>query len=270
MTTKANDIGWIARQGIALVQNDRLRAALDAVYTSPRAIKTVETAHRVFERLTSEKLSTRKLRQFVSGWRSTHGTALYVSGLIVRLHRKAREVDKGARALLYQAAAEIGEVICEDTGVDDVPHNERFERFANFIVGDDQWQLSRYSVPACMRFRNYVQQQRLTADIEDAILTTAASENWNTGEYTYFSHLIEHWAIEFPEEPETALDGPFAYVTVHAGETELGHFLHALKAWELYCVAVGLQADPRKAAHCLESYLDALRLAFDGLEQLLI
>jgi hypothetical protein len=270
MITKPDDIGSIARRGIGLVHNDGLRTALDEVYRSPLGIRAVDIAHHVFERFTAERLPTQKLRRFVSGWGSTHGTALYVSGLVIRLQRTAREASDASCALLYRAAAEISEVICEDTGVDDVPHQERFDRFANFVVGDDQWKLHRYDVPACVRFREYVKERRLTADLEDAILTTAASENWNTGEYTYLSSLIERWAIDVLGDPHAFREERFAYITVHAGETELGHFLHALKAWELYCGAVGLTADPGKAAHCLESYLKALILAFEGLEQVLV
>jgi len=267
--TQIDDIGWIARQGIGLVQNDGLRSALDAVYRSPLGIKVVDVAHHVFERLTAERLPAQKLCQFVSGWGSTHGTALYVSGLVIRLQRAARETGEASRTLLYRAATEIGEVIGEDTGVDDVPHRERFERFANFVVGNDQWKLDRYDVPACVRFREYAKERRLGADLEDAILTTAASENWNTGEYTYFNSLVERWAVDVLGYPLALREERFAYIAVHAGETELGHFLHALKAWELYCDAVGRPADPRKAARCLESYLRALTLAFKGLEQVL-
>jgi hypothetical protein len=263
------DIGRIARQGIDLVQNDGLRSALDAVYRSPLGLRAVDVAHHVFERITAERLPAQKLCQFVSGWGSMHGTALYVSGLMIRLQRAARETGETSRTLLHRAATEIGEVICEDTGVDDVPHQERFERFANFVVGNDEWKLDRYNVPACVRFREYVKEQRLNADLEDAILMTAASENWNTGEYSYFNGLVEHWTVNVLDEPHSLREGQFAYIAVHAGETELGHFLHALKAWKLYCDAVGRPTNPGKAARCLESYLEALTLAFEGLDQAL-
>jgi hypothetical protein len=263
-----NEIGSIARQGIALIVNPNLRCELDAVYRSPLGIETVETAHGVFNRLTSSEWPLETLCRFFSGWRSTHGTALFVSGLIIRVLREACKTSEFSRRLLYRSAAEIAEIITEDTGVDDIPHEELFTRFANHIVGDDRWQLSRYAVPACERFRSYIKRQRLAAPIEQAILTTMASENWNTGEYTYFDTLVRSWMLDVIGRSSDDVEEKVAYVKVHSGETELGHFLHALSAWEFYCQASAHEPDPIKARHALELYLEGVRTAFSALDQL--
>lgn len=263
------DIGSVAREGISSIPDSRLRDVLDAVYQSPQGVRAVVTAQRVFNRLTSSKWPAEQLRRFFSGWRSTHGTALFVSGLVIRIHREACGAPEPVRLLLHQAAAEIGEIIAEDTGVDDTPHNELFVRFASHVVGDDQWQLDRYLVPACERFRSQVKERRLAAPIEEAILTTAASESWNTGEYTYFDSLIRPWLTDILGHPADIIEKKVAYVTVHAGETELGHFRHALAAWELYCRAIGNDADPMKAKLAFECYLAGVGSAFAELEQVL-
>jgi hypothetical protein len=265
-----NDIGSIARQGIALVEEDGLRNALDAAYRSARGVRAVETAQRVFRHLTSSRLSPEILCRFLWGWRSIHGTALFVSGLMIRLNRKAREAaDKTSGLLLGQAGAEIGEIIAEDTGVDDTPHDELFLQFANQIVGDDRWQLACYALPVCDRFRRHVKQRRLAGPIDEAILTTAASENWNAGEYTYFDTLVGPWLTGILGQPEPVAVKNAAYVTAHSGATELAHFLHALKAWKLYSQATGQEADPLQARQTLEWYLDGIAEAFDELGEAL-
>src|SRR4051812_10678828 len=110
------DIGLTAMRSFRYVQDQILREALGAAYRAPRGMQTVETAHRLFDRLTSTKWPKDTVCRFLSGWYSTHGTALFVSGLMIRVHREAQRAG-GSAQLLYQAAAEIGEIIPEDTGV---------------------------------------------------------------------------------------------------------------------------------------------------------
>jgi hypothetical protein len=265
LTLTPAGINVIARQGIALIGNERLRKAIDDVYQSPIAVRAASAATEAFLRLTSSRWPIESLCRFLSGWRSTHGTALYVSGLIVRLHRAARASSPRSRLVLYEAAAELCEVIPEDTGIEHIPHNELFDRFANHIVGSDKWKLDINSLPECERFRVYVKEGRLSAPIQEAILITAAAENWNTGEYTYLNGLVTPWMTKVLGQ-ETALAAEKAsYVEVHAGETELGHFLHAIHAWELYCEATGQDADPRVAARAVETYLSRVAAVFDEL-----
>jgi hypothetical protein len=263
-------IAPVIRQAIALLDNQCLRDTLDATYRSVQGRIATDTAERVFDRLTSSRWPVETLCRFLSGWRSTHGTALFVSGMIIRLHREARIAAGSSRSMLYEAAAEIGEVIPEDTGVDDTPHHELFAQFANQIVGDDQWQLERYTVPACEQFRSSLRKKRLSGPIESAILLTAASENWNTGEFTYLDPLARSWLIEVLGDSPATAGRATAYISHHAGETELRHFLHVLHAWDLYCRATGLTPDVLKAKSVLEEYLTGITTAFAELERLLI
>jgi hypothetical protein len=255
----------IPLEGIALIEDHPLREALTSAYQTDRARRAVSAAETAFNRLTSQDWPVEVLARFLNGWRSTHVTALYVSGLMIRLLREARAANGESSLLLYQAAAEVGEIIPEDTGVDDTPHSELYMTFANFLLGSDRWQRARFSSPACERFRRYVKAQRLKATIEEALLTTAASENWNTGEYTYLDGLLRPWMVGLLGRDVVEVEEKACYVSVHARRTELGHFLHALEAWKLYCRAAGQAADPARAHKVLLRYLAGVGQAFAAL-----
>lgn len=261
-------IGTIALEGIALIEDRELRAALERAYQSETAVRSLVTAERVLNKLTATRWPPTVLRRFLSGWSATHGTALFVSGLMIRLQREARATRGPARSLLSDAAAEIGEIIPEDVGLDGPPHSELFVDFASAVAGDNSWQLSRYVVPECQQFRRFVQERRLAGPLEDGILTTAASENWNTGEYTYFDSLVDKWMMDSLAYPIERCKKATAYVSIHAGKTELGHFRHALRAWDLYCEAVGQSADPARARSAFDAYLTRIGTAFGALERL--
>ena len=269
MHSRTADIAAVTSKGIERVQDTLVRTALEEAYGSRAALSVMTTAQNVFRRLTASRVPIEVLARFVSGWRSTHGTSLFVSGLIVRLQREAQLADLSARTLLFESAAEVGEIIAEDTGVDDTPHNELFTRFADRVVGDDRWKLSAYSMPACEQFRKYVKQERLAGPIEEAILVTAASESWNSGEYSYCEPVMRQWMRAVLGHSNEALDDAIAYVSHHTGDVELGHFLHALDGWALYCKAKGKTADPGKVRQVFESYFDHLQGPFRELELLL-
>lgn len=269
-------ISSIAKQGVALVEDAGLREALRAAYDSPQSVKAVETAQRVFKRLSQFRWRLETLCDFLSGWRSTHGTALFVSGLMVRMHREAAQTQRPNQALLYRAISELGEVISEDTGLAttpglaDAPHNELFAEFANFIADDsDQWLLGTHVQQKCEHFRSYIKRQRLIRPIEDGLLTTAASENWNSGEYTYFNGMVLPWVTRILEKDGAEAKKKVEYIDIHAGNTELSHFLHALDAWKLYCRATNKKADPTKAGEAFIDYFEAIGSAFGELDLLL-
>lgn len=268
MMESKSRIGTIALEGIALVEDRKLRAALQGAYQSDNGIRSLETAERVLNKLTSARWPSKILRRFLSGWGATHGTAVFVSGLMIRIQREARAASEPRRSLLHDAAAEIGEIIPEDVGLEGPPHSELFVDFANAVAGDDSWQLSRYAVPECQEFRKFVQERRLAGPLEDGILTTAASENWNTGEYTYFDSIVDAWMTDSLGYSVERSKKTIAYVSIHAGKTELGHFCHALRAWDLYCKAIGRIADPVRAQCAFEAYLTQLGTAFGALESL--
>jgi hypothetical protein len=262
-------IATIAGKGIERVHDTSIRTALKEAYESSAALSVSKVAQDVLDRFATANWPVEVLAPFLSSWRSTHGTALFVSGLVVRLQREARDSSAVARPIFFEAAAEMSEIIAEDTGIDDTPHNELFTRFANKLVGDDRWQLSHYSTPASLDFRDYVKRGRLVGPTEEAILMTAASESWNSAEYSYFETSLRRWMREVLGYNEDTLEDTIAYVSHHSGEVELGHFLHALNAWSLYCEAKEEPVDPLKVKLAFESYFEHLRRPFEGLKKLL-
>jgi hypothetical protein len=132
-------IETVAREGIALVDDRRLQAALEGAYRSDNGIRAVETAERVLKKLTSARWPSEVLHRFLSGWGATHGTVVFVSGLMIRAQREARALSEPGRSLLYGASAEIGEIIPEDVDLHGPPHSELFVNFANAVAGDDTW-----------------------------------------------------------------------------------------------------------------------------------
>ncbi len=265
MKLMQESIGDIARRGISLLDDSATQRALEAAYSSQAAARAVQTSEAVFKKLTTVRNDPEIVCAFLAGWRAMHGTALYVSGLMVRLLRERAVAHQPAAELIGNAAAEIAEIIAEDTGVADIPHNELFAEFARTACGDNRWELAKYNSPACDRFRAYVKDARLHGPIQAAILTTAASENWNTGEYTFFSASVVDWLMASRGLELNQAEKAARYVTAHAGNTELGHFLHAITAWKHYCAARQCEVDPELARTVTETYLSQVEKAFEAL-----
>ena len=186
-------------EGLLRLSDVELRLGIEDFYNSDEGQRSFSCAEELFNRLTSSNWSKSQLRRFLWGWGATHGTSAFVSGLMIRLQREAiaaGQANPEGCLLMHCAAAEIGEIISEDTGVDGVSHMQLFVQLANSLIGDDSWRLDENSMPACNRFRGIIRQRRLKDPIEGAILTTMASECWNVGEYSYFDTLIQSWMTE--------------------------------------------------------------------------
>ncbi len=65
------------------------------------------------------------------------------------------------------------------------------------------------------------------------------------------------------------VESAIAYISHHSGAVELGHFLHALEAWQLFAEATGHRADPTQAKVAFESYFEHLRPSFLELSTIL-
>jgi hypothetical protein len=255
--------------GLDGVEDPALLAAIREAYQSPIGQEAFSRAEAFFRQLTSRAWSPERLRKFLSGWGATHGTASFVSGLMIRIQREAVAARRGGRPdnarLLHEAAAEIGEIISEDTGVDGVPHIELFVQLANSLIGDDSWRLDQNGMPECNRFRKYVRHARLKGPLEDAILTTMASECWNVGEYSYFDSLLLPWLTDVLALPRSYAEDAASYVRIHTGQTELGHFLHSVRAWNLYCAAMRPDRDYQKVSQNFQHYLTGIVASFEEL-----
>lgn len=265
-----NTLESFTQIGLAKLDSSSLREAISAAFESPVGKASVESARRVIDRLTSRIWPPTTLCRFISGWNSLHGTALFVSGLVVRCHQEAR-ISSGidAKSLIFEAAAELSELIAEDTGAIGTPHHELFALLADHLVGDDMWRLDRFQVSGCSKFRAWLGERRLRASIEEGILTTAASELWNAAEYSYLDSKARQWLSSLHNAEPKEIEQKLAYITVHAGETELGHFRHALTAWDFYCQAKGVRPSAEIAYRCVSGYLGQIGTAFEALEGVL-
>jgi hypothetical protein len=264
---KAITIAGVAQEGISLISEKNLREALFAVYEKPACRESTLLAQSVFSSMFAGKGTREQRGRFLNGWQASHLSALFVAGLNIRMLREASALKYQGQLEMFKACAELVEVIGEDTGVDDTPHFQLYNEFANVVMENDFWKIQMFSVPSCERFRRFVQETRTQGPVEEAILTTMASENWNTGEYTYASAGVVEWMRSKLQLPGDLAERSSAYVTVHAGETELGHFLHAIQSWYHYCEAYGKKPDEDLAAHILENYIIRAGEAFAGLKE---
>ena len=90
LTTSVGITG-LALRSITRINDRDLVKVLEAFCHTQIARESTATAERVFIFLTSKKWPTDTLCRFMSGWNSMHGTALFVSGLVVRLHKEAEK-----------------------------------------------------------------------------------------------------------------------------------------------------------------------------------
>jgi hypothetical protein len=257
-----------ALQAISLIENPPLRNSLEHVYSSTDICDVLDTVQSTFDRFVSRQWNADTLAKFIAGWSATHGTVIYVGGMIIRILREAQAASDRKRDLLFSVAHETAEVIPEDTGVDDIPHHELFSRFGEAVVGDDRWKLNQYSNPECDHFRNLMKHRRLQGPIDEALLFTAASEHWNTGEFEYFNSVLPVDMDSLPgTRPIVGLDRD--YLSHHCGDTELGHFLHMIRAWTLYCEAHAICPDPSVAGRIFTQYALELKPTFEAINKVL-
>lgn len=256
-------------RGVGLIEDTELHAALRSVFFDTEGLTAIEACCRFFDELTTQPWSQPVLNRFVSGWGDLHQSAMYVSGMIVRVLRACtNERDADSRQLFVLAASELAEVIPEDAGVDGPPHDELFRTFGCCLTGTDEWQSGRFKTPACQDFRSFIRDQRLKAPLQEAMLTTAASEHWNSGEYTICEPSIRAWMQDLLKRDVSDVKQAMPYISAHAGETEASHFLHAIRAWQNYCQAIRIPADPELAANVFRQYLIRLAATYESFREI--
>jgi len=234
-----------------------LQRAYEDVLMSAEAVQTAAQADRLFTKVMdmtpADELA---LRRFVHGWQDTHVSSDLVGQLALRLHAI------GA----HETAGDMMAVIAADIGAEGgKPHRDLFETFANGLCAPQSWRGRESAVLSCTEFRRYLRAARIEAPETEAVLTTAASEIWNVGEYTTLSERFPVWMRERMRIPSENIRKINAYVHVHAGKTELTHFLVAIDAWDKLAVHLGEQQSVTLAATTMQRYLGALGVAYGGL-----
>lgn len=233
-----------------------LRQTYENVLASPAAQNAAAQADRLFSTVVSfTPKNEPELRRFAHGWSDTHVSSDLVGLLALRLHKI------GA----HQAAGDMMHVIADDIGANGKPHRDMFATFANALCEPNGWRNPDNAVSSCTDFRRYLHQARVKAPEAEAILTTAASEIWNVGEYTVLAEKFLPWmqnkmGLSLPEAKKAN-----AYVQVHAGQTELDHFLCAIDAWDKLASHTKIAQPVDMAGQVMHRYLQEIGKAYGDL-----
>ena len=258
-------IRTIVSDAIGNLPDGELAAAVDKAFTQERT--SHERIEACFDKLTSRAWSRPTLERFFHGSRDTHLTSGSVAGIGCRLMLLAEQANSEIGAAFFEAAARNARIIHEDLGLCGETHADLYARLATAVCDGDEWELRRNRVPSAFQFRKWVHHERVSAeDMQDGILTTIASEIYNHGEYSMIAPMFQRWLereLGFsPAEARRKL----AYIVVHTGDTESGHFLFGIETLKHYCRGAGLEVDyERLSARCAE-YLRRVGDAFDGIE----
>ncbi len=254
----------IVSETVANLPDGELAAAVDKAFSQERA--SSERVEACFDKLTSRAWSRPTLERFFNGWRDTHLTSGSVAGIGCRLLLLAEQKNSENGASFSDAAARNARIIHEDLGLCGETHADLYARLATAVCDGDEWELQRNRVPSAYEFRKWVHHERVSAqDLQDGILTTIASEIYNHGEYSMISSMFRQWLennLGFsPAEAKRKL----AYIVVHTGDTESGHFLFGIETLKHYCRGVGLDVDYERVSERCAEYLRRVGDAFDGI-----
>jgi hypothetical protein len=213
---------------------------------------------RCFRTLTVRKQPPESLKRFFQSWSKTNNSAASVSGLASRITlcgRKQEDVDRRLRH--YQVCDELQRITDEDLGAyGGVLHADLFYRMATTLCGDDSWLSYDYCVSEATEFRDWMDQQRLREkNIALGLLATLIHEVYTHGEVELIHPLFDRWFRTLMGLPASHANKVLAWVTVHTGGTESGHFGHATRAVFDYCSLVGLPLSEAETANLFRGYL---------------
>lgn len=196
----------------------------------------------------------------MNNFQAMHLSVLSVSALKVR-------IDKDPSYKLAEKAEiqlQISEIIAEDVGLQGLTHHALFERFAHAITGTTRWHDGATVTPEVKNFRDSLSKIRTNGDIQDALATLIVSEIWNTGEYTHGAPIMESHLSQGTSASSFNAKNCNAYMSVHAGDTEFDHFMHAVSAFCTYSATqnVPMQDMLRTIQETSLRYFDGLNHAF--------
>lgn len=253
-------------EAISHLPDGNLATAVDSAFRQEQA--SVDRIESCFAELTSRTWSKSALERFFHGWRDTHLTATSVAAMACRLLSLAEAAADKDATWFEASASETAKIIHEDLGLLGYPHAELYDRLATSVCGADEWGLCRNRVSSAFEFRKWVHHQRVVArDVQEGLLTTIASEIYNHGQYSAIAPLFQHWLEETLQLEEKQVQSAMAYIMVHTGDTESGHFMYGMKALSHYCRGAQVPVDySRIEGRCAE-YLSRAAKAFDGIAE---
>lgn len=213
---------------------------------------------RCFRALTVRRQPAESLRRFFGSWSKTNNSAASVSGLASRITLRGRkQEDVDSRLRHYQICDELQRITDEDLGAyGGILHADLFYRMATTLCGDDTWLLHSYCISEAAEFRDWMDQQRLREkSIASGLLATLIHEVYTHGEVELIHPMFDRWFRTSMGLPASHSNKVLAWVTVHTGGTESGHFAHATKAVFDYCSVAGLTLSEDETTELFRGYL---------------
>ena len=198
-------------------------------------------------------------RQFFASWQKTTNSAMSVEGLANRMtaegEAKIGSAERDALSL-FRAAGRLNRVADDDLGVGGQPlHFELYYRMATaFADQDDQWQSRRYCLPAAMEFKAWLDSMRLCSPVMMGLYSLLVHEGYTHAEFETIKTPFRNWATTHLGFSDHEARRALAWITVHNGGTEKGHFAHSCGSLEHYVEGSGAVIDLKVAGETFRKY----------------
>lgn len=212
------------------------RDRLCEAFARPEAENLMAQASTAF--LGLEETPQKDRLEFANNYAAMHLSVLSVMAMKIRLDEQNLRPDV---TMLIQK--EMNDIIKEDVGLSGLPHHDLYDRFAAALTGKTDWRNAGLICAEARKFKNWLHGLRTQGPLEEALATLVIAEIWNASEYTAAAPVTQKALLRHMDAPRAHIAN--AYMSVHAGETEFGHFMHALKAFDLYADAKGISREDR-------------------------
>jgi len=210
-------------------------------------------------------------RRFFGSWQRTNNSAMSVEGLANRMTLEAESgvgrLDTERVLSIFRGGGRLNRVADEDLGVGgQVLHFELYYRMVTeFTERDDQWQSRAYCLPAAAEFKSWLDSTRLRDPVITGLYSLLVHEGYTHAELEMIAPLFYSWATEDMGLSEKEARRALAWISVHNGGTEKGHFAHSCLSLSHYCEGSGVAIDTAAATSIFRKYF---RMKGDVMAQL--
>lgn len=199
-------------------------------------------------------------RKFFCSWQRTNNSAMSVEALANRMtaegEAKVGSSDPDSALPLFRAAGRLNRVADDDIGVGGQPlHFELYYRMATAFAGqDDLWQSRQYCLPAAAEFKSWLDAMRLRSPVMVGLYSLLVHEGYTHAEFETIEIPFRNWATTHLGLSEHEARRVLAWISVHNGGTEKGHFAHSCAAVEHYLEGSGAVIDLQVAGETFRKY----------------
>ncbi len=199
-------------------------------------------------------------RKFFCSYQRTNNSAMSVEGLANRIsaeaEAKACGADKERAFSLFRSAGRMNRVADDDLGVGgQALHFELYYRMATaFAGGDDSWQSRQYCLPAAAEFKSWLDTCRLRSPILTGLYSLLVHEGYTHAEFETIEAPFRNWATAHLGLSDHDANRVLAWIMVHNGGTEKGHFAHSCWSLEHYLEGSGEKVDLQLAGEIFRKY----------------